>query len=146
MLRRIGLVVAFSLVLIAMSDPAASTPGWSLLTGAHPGVTDLNGLDLIGEQSALVGSPGYGSLPLLFIPNWGQMDQQVAYYVQGRDKTLYFSSEGITILFTEAEPESSPSAGSALTRRTTANSVQHRREKSMGFILIFLFRNRICCS
>ncbi|MDQ1353866.1 MAG: hypothetical protein QG657_4173, partial [Acidobacteriota bacterium] len=38
----------------------------------------------------------YGIMPLTFIPNQGQMDQQVYYYVQGKDKTVYFTSEGVT--------------------------------------------------
>src|SRR5437870_3409064 len=32
---------------------------------------------------------GYGRLPLTFIANRGQLDRRVAYYVAGRDKTLY---------------------------------------------------------
>jgi uncharacterized repeat protein (TIGR02543 family) len=38
----------------------------------------------------------YGKMPLTFIPNQGQMDKQVYYYVQGKDKTVYFTSEGVT--------------------------------------------------
>jgi hypothetical protein len=40
-------------------------------------------------------------LPLYFIENKGQLDQRVAYYVQGKDKTLYFTQEGITYVLTE---------------------------------------------
>jgi hypothetical protein len=39
----------------------------------------------------------YGKMPVYFIPNRGQMDKQVAYYVQGKDKSLYFTPEGVTI-------------------------------------------------
>jgi hypothetical protein len=35
-------------------------------------------------------------LPLYFIENKGQLDQRVAYYVQGKDKTLYFTQDPIT--------------------------------------------------
>jgi hypothetical protein len=38
----------------------------------------------------------YGKMPLYFIPNQGQMDKHVSYYVQGKDKTLYFTAEGVT--------------------------------------------------
>lgn len=41
----------------------------------------------------------FGRLPLYFIPNKGQMDERVAYYVQGWDKAIYFTSEGLTISF-----------------------------------------------
>ncbi len=39
-------------------------------------------------------------MPLYFIPNDGQMDEPVAFYVQGKDKTLYFTPEGITLVLT----------------------------------------------
>jgi uncharacterized repeat protein (TIGR01451 family) len=35
-------------------------------------------------------------LPLTFIENQGQLDRGVAYYVQGRDTSLYFSAQGLT--------------------------------------------------
>lgn len=40
----------------------------------------------------------FGSLPLYFIENQGQLDDEVAYYVKGSDKTLYFTSRGITFV------------------------------------------------
>ena len=39
----------------------------------------------------------FGKMPLYFIANQGQMDGRVAYSVQGKDKTLYFTQEGLTI-------------------------------------------------
>ncbi len=38
----------------------------------------------------------FGKASLYFIPNRGQMDDAVCFYVQGRDKILYFSPGGIT--------------------------------------------------
>lgn len=38
----------------------------------------------------------WGEMPLHFIANQGQMDSRVAYYVQGSDKVLYFTPEGVT--------------------------------------------------
>ena len=43
----------------------------------------------------------YGSLPLLFIPNHGQFDSRVAYAVQGRDISIFFSDQGVTFVLTE---------------------------------------------
>jgi hypothetical protein len=37
-----------------------------------------------------------GRLPLQFVENRGQVDREVAYYVQRRDKGLFFTQEGIT--------------------------------------------------
>ncbi len=33
-------------------------------------------------------------LPLYFIENRGQVDERVAYYLQGRDKSVYFTCGG----------------------------------------------------
>jgi hypothetical protein len=38
------------------------------------------------------------NLPLYFIENQGQMDQRVAYYVQGSDMNLYFTAQGVTFV------------------------------------------------
>jgi hypothetical protein len=38
----------------------------------------------------------FGQMPLYFIPNKEQVAAQVDYYVQGIDKTIYFTSEGLT--------------------------------------------------
>lgn len=46
-----------------------------------------------------------GKLPLYFIENRGQMDERVDYYVQGADKTLYFTPDGITYTFTSTGGE-----------------------------------------
>ncbi|MBI4587359.1 MAG: hypothetical protein HY725_00855, partial [Candidatus Rokubacteria bacterium] len=42
----------------------------------------------------------FGRLPLYFIENRGQVDTRVAYYVQGRDTTLYFTAQGVTFVLT----------------------------------------------
>jgi hypothetical protein len=39
-------------------------------------------------------------MPLLFVPNEGQTDERVAYYIQGRDKTIYFTPQGVTFALT----------------------------------------------
>jgi hypothetical protein len=40
---------------------------------------------------------GFGSVPLYFVENHGQLDPRVAYSVQGSDKTLYFTEQGLTL-------------------------------------------------
>jgi len=45
-----------------------------------------------------------GSLPVCFIENQGQVDSdEVAFYVKGADRTLYFTSRGLTIAMTDRE-------------------------------------------
>jgi len=44
----------------------------------------------------------FGALPLVFIENRGQIDNQaVAFYVKGKDRTLYFTPAGITFATAE---------------------------------------------
>lgn len=46
----------------------------------------------------------YGRMPLHFIANQGQVDGPVDFYVPGRDKTVYFSPGGLTIVMAERSP------------------------------------------
>ena len=46
----------------------------------------------------------FGCLPLYFIENQGQIDSEdVAFYVKGWDKTLYFTPDGVTFSLTGNE-------------------------------------------
>ncbi len=66
-------------------------------------IREMNGI----EQSHVKINKDYGKMPLYFIPNKGQMNKKVYYYVQGKDKTVYFTSEGITfslVASSESEP------------------------------------------
>ncbi len=44
----------------------------------------------------------YGKLPLYFIENQGQLDPRVGYYIQGGDKSIYFTGRGVTFSLTAA--------------------------------------------
>jgi hypothetical protein len=55
--------------------------------------------------------PAWGRMPLLFIANQGQVDERIAFYVQGHDKTLYFTPEGVTFALTAPIPQSSSTRG-----------------------------------
>ena len=81
---------------------------------------DRAGLESRGIAPSKAASPRYGGesaslalesrvaatralehMPLYFIENRGQLDARVAFYVQGRDTTLYFTAEGMTLALTE---------------------------------------------
>ena len=66
----------------------------------------------IPEKTAVKIDNDYGKMPLFFIPNHGQMDKKVYYYVQGKDKTVYFTSEGITYSLISQSESSKPGPGS----------------------------------
>jgi hypothetical protein len=46
---------------------------------------------------------GLTQVPLYFIENQGQVEKPVAYYVQGQDKTLYFTPQGLTFVLDGGE-------------------------------------------
>ncbi|MGA2533810.1 MAG: SBBP repeat-containing protein [Candidatus Aminicenantales bacterium] len=48
--------------------------------------------------------PAFGRMPLYFIPNRGQLDGRAAYYIAGRDKSIYFGADGLTISLTQFGP------------------------------------------
>lgn len=47
-------------------------------------------------------SRDFGRMPLQFIPNRGQVDARAAYYLQGRDKAVYFAAGGLTFVLSGA--------------------------------------------
>ena len=68
---------------------------------------------LQGQEAAALGDPpearpspskvrqvdqdaSFGSLPLHFIENRGQVEGPVSFYVKGRDRTFHFTEEGFT--------------------------------------------------
>ncbi|MCJ7486935.1 MAG: SBBP repeat-containing protein, partial [Candidatus Aminicenantes bacterium] len=38
----------------------------------------------------------FGRVPVFFVPNQGQTDDRIGFYVKGADKTVYFASDGVT--------------------------------------------------
>jgi uncharacterized repeat protein (TIGR01451 family) len=64
-------------------------------TSAHAPVEPASSTRL---QAALA------QMPLSFVENQGQVDNRVAYYVQGRDTTLYFKPHGVTFVLAEGRP------------------------------------------
>ena len=50
--------------------------------------------------------------PLAFIENRGQIDGPAAYYLTGRDRTIYFTPDGLTLAFSVAAPSPVPARGS----------------------------------
>jgi len=61
----------------------------------------------------------YGRMPLYFIANQGQMDERVSFYVQGKDKSLYFTEGGVTFVLSKQEPDQ------------TAGKAEEKRERPL---------------
>ena len=61
-------------------------------------------LEQPGRPEAAIGPPGVKAqvmtaknLPLEFIPNVGQTDGRVSFYIKGSDRTIYFTPKGMTL-------------------------------------------------
>jgi hypothetical protein len=94
---------ALSLVAGYFSLPKSSRPA----TINHKGKIETSAQPVsAGVQTKARLQEAYGKLPLYFIENRGQFDTQVAYYVQGRDTSVYFTSQGLTFALTSTDSES----------------------------------------
>ncbi len=60
--------------------------------------------------------PDFGRIPLNIIPNRGQWDARTDYYIQGKDKTIFFGTEGVTFVLTG--PDRAQDGESARLNRT----------------------------
>jgi uncharacterized protein (TIGR03437 family) len=84
---------------------ARSAIGIILLTISFFGFYQGQHVEAIGETNSRATEvarrdESFGRLPLYFIENRGQMDRRVAFYLQGRDKTIYFARSGLTLSLT----------------------------------------------
>jgi hypothetical protein len=66
-------------------------------SGKQKGIGDSQSLAVVPPQVPRMDAD-FGKTSLQFIPNKGQVDGPVAFYVQGRDKTIYFAAEGLTFV------------------------------------------------
>jgi hypothetical protein len=79
-----------------------STGGGEVRESVPPANTPRDALavqtDAVAEARAL---EAYGQLPLSFIPNQGQVDERVGYYVQSGGQSLRFTASGVTMALSE---------------------------------------------
>ncbi len=97
-------ILTVSLVLCCLVLLDASGQKTARGTPEPPGAMPASGQRLSGSPAATVPAiSDFGRMPLDFIPNQGQLDPRVAYYVQGKDTSLYFTAEGLTFLMSRFE-------------------------------------------
>jgi hypothetical protein len=90
------LAVLFILALV-VAPPLISPNG--LLTGTRAeAATAPSVLPSTDKQTRARAAESFGKLPLYFVENRGQLDKRAGYYVQGSDKTIYFTNQGLTFL------------------------------------------------
>jgi hypothetical protein len=94
-LHRHRVLVGLVLALVWPVVSPAESGNLSIPAPANPGPVVTGRI-----QTAL------STLPLYFIANHGQLDERVAYYIQGRDTAVYFTSAGVTFALTGPAQES----------------------------------------
>jgi len=118
-IRRVFPVVrrALALLMVAVLAMACNSPAVPRIVPNAPGIgADLKIQDEITPQARV--EQAFGKLPLYFVENQGQTDERVAYYIQGSDKTIYFTPEGVTFALTRpASNDSIPNHKSVLRTR-----------------------------
>ncbi|OGD21347.1 MAG: hypothetical protein A2W03_04680 [Candidatus Aminicenantes bacterium RBG_16_63_16] len=90
----------FLLMLLAGATGEKATPGQ--VTPQVPGAP---------ANASIRANMDFGRVPLYFIPNLGQLDSRVAFYIQGRDKTVYFTPGGVTFSLSQPETRTAQSGG-----------------------------------
>jgi len=111
-------LILFSFVLALFLAFSESHPGRQFSLPAGP----------FSPSFSLEVQPDFGRMPLYFIPNRGQADERVDYYIQGKDKTIYFTPGGLTLTLTSADPsESSPPPPRMESRPQVAAAKPRRR-------------------
>jgi len=71
--------------------------GWVALLSLPAPAENLEGADQIQRQMIV---ENLNRMPLVFTENQGQLHEDVGFYVQGSDKTLYFTPKGVTFALT----------------------------------------------
>lgn len=67
----------------------------------HKGLIQIPLKQTVQAGSSQKVNADFGNIPLQFIPNRGQLDEQVSFYIQGRDKAIYFTPKGLTFVVAE---------------------------------------------
>src|SRR5262245_7073030 len=70
--------------------------GWFPQPAQAAAANSPSGLSSADKQTRARVADSFGKLPLYFVENRGQIDKRVSYYVQGSDKTVYFTDQGLT--------------------------------------------------
>jgi hypothetical protein len=94
---------AFAMMLL-ISLSLISTYSFFSTTKTNDQSTSLLNHDSATRQRI---NEAFGKLPLYFVENRGQADDRVAYYIEGKDKSIWFTSEGLTYSITERADDKS---------------------------------------
>ena len=127
-------LLLFAIAIAVRSPDAPTAPGRSQqrLTTDTPKSSERGGSERVVSRDR------FGKMPLYFIENRGQTDPQVAYYLGGSDKTIYFTRKGVTFSLTQGEPRRPPAESGfeplSGTRTTRSNEIERRWTVKLDFL------------
>jgi len=117
---RLRAVLAMAFILALVVAPTLIPPN-GLLSGTRvEAATSPTGSPSADKQTRARFGEAFGKLPLYFVENRGQIDKRVGYYVQGSDKTIYFTNQGLTFVL-NPKPETRPEALNLTALQPAAN-------------------------
>jgi hypothetical protein len=95
----LGLLGLFAVIILI------DGPGWGQKAQSEIGILPVpdsspgqgNTLPAKTNTNAHAQIRDFGRVPVYFVPNQGQTDDHVSFYVRGADKTIYFAPEGLTL-------------------------------------------------
>jgi len=99
-------LVLFALALLVLIGPAVPI-GIAASTSASSAALPSLGTSSVAHAEQL--RARYGTMPLYFIENQGQLDARVGYYLHGHDTSVYFTPQGVTYALTG--PSAAPATG-----------------------------------
>lgn len=101
---RVLSVVVLCVMLLSPVSASAAVESASMQSEQSGGTDVLAppGTMLSPEVAQARAIEAYGQLPLSFIPNQGQVDERVGYYVQSSGQSLWFTADGVTMALPEA--------------------------------------------
>jgi len=133
MARVLSSTVRFCLVmfLVALAFPLAGSQA-SAAVRAEQALSPLamGGPEQAG-QVAIDLQQALGRLPLYFVENRGQMAKQVGYYLQGHDKVVYFTPQGVTFALVSATEPFAPARQPARSRQERIRLARQRAAPSL---------------
>ena len=113
--HRAVLAVLFILALVVA--PTLIPPSGLLTSARVEAANSPTSLPSADKQTRARFGEAFGKLPLYFVENRGQLDKRVGYYVQGSDKTIYFTNQGLTFLL-NPKPDARPASLNADKQQT----------------------------
>ncbi len=131
------------LVVLVLALTLGGLASWGALKGASRSQRRSSSPSQPAQPERARVSEAFGKLPLYFIENRGQFDERVAYYLQGSDKTVYFTAEGLTFALNgrgEGEGEAETSTPGAALRTASfsgepaADATQQRYILKLDFV------------